>query len=77
MAHLDEMMFNPMFIWNLLSHFNQKVMSLEKDCFDRLLVKPGIQEQQTDCRDGGDCSLRYRGLPERIPGNVQQDSREC
>ena len=46
-------------------------------------MKPGIQERGTEC---GECSLgflgnviilTFRGMFQRIPGNVQRDPGEC
>ena len=38
-----------------------------------LFIKPGIQERGTECREcgeRGECSLGFRGISQRIPGNV-------
>ena len=38
-----------------------------------LFIKPGIQERGTECgeyRERGECSLGFRGISKRIPGNV-------
>ena len=38
-----------------------------------LFIKPGIQERGTECgecEERGECSLRFRGISKRIPGNV-------
>ena len=62
----------------------------------RLFIKPGIQERGTECEEcgeRGECSLGFRGIPwkipgnviiltfrgmfKKIPGNVQTDSGEC
>ena len=42
-----------------------------------LFIKPGIQERGTECRERGECSLAFRGIFEKIPGNVIKDSGEC
>ena len=68
----------------------------EKRSSRRLFIKPGIQERGTECGEcgeRGECSLGFRGISERIPGNViiltfrgmfekilgnvSKDSREC
>ena len=68
----------------------------EKRSSRRLFIKPGIQERGTECRECGErgkCSLGFRGISQRIPGNViiltfwgmltkvpgnvEEDSREC
>ena len=36
----------------------------------RLFIKPGIQERGTECEERGECSLGFRGILQRIPGNV-------
>ena len=41
--------------------------------FNRLFIKSGIQERGTECREceeRGKCSLRFRGISKKIPGNV-------
>ena len=59
----------------------------------RLFIKPGIQERGTECGERGECSLGFRGISyripgnviilkfqvmfQRIPGNVEEDSGEC
>ena len=38
-----------------------------------LFLKPGIQEQGTECgecEERGECSLRFRGISWRVPGNA-------
>ena len=45
----------------------------EKRSSRRLFIKPGIQERGTECgecRERGECSLGFRGISWRIPGNV-------
>ena len=71
----------------------------EKRSSRRLFIKPGIQERGTECGEcrecgeRGECSLGFRGISQRIPGNViiltfrgmfekipgnvSKDSREC
>ena len=61
-----------------------------------LFIKPGIQEQETECGECGECKecslgfrgicqripgdviiLTFRGMLKKIPGNVEEDSGEC
>ena len=45
----------------------------EKRSSRRLFIKPGIQERGTECRECGEhgkCSVGFRGISQRIPGNV-------
>ena len=58
-----------------------------------LFIKPGIQKRGTECGERGECSiefrgislripgnviiLKFRGMFQKIPGNVEQDSGEC
>ena len=48
--------------------------TLVKKCNQqRLFIKPGIQERGTkcgECGERGECSLGFRGISYRIPGNV-------
>ena len=51
----------------------------EKPSCRRLFIKPGIQERGTECGKCGErweCSLGFRGISQRIPGNVRKDSGE-
>ena len=49
----------------------------EKRSSRRLFIKPGIQERGTECGERGECSLGFRGISQKIPGNVRRDSEEC
>ena len=51
----------------------------EKRSCRRLFIKPGIQERGTECGKCGErweCSLGFRGMFEKIPGNIRKDSGE-
>ena len=63
----------------------------ETKTLNRLFIKPGIQERGTECGECAErripgnviiltfreCWRRFRGMFEKIPGNVRRDSGEC
>ena len=57
-------------VTNFLNSENQSFENVSIGLF----IKPGIQERGTEY---GECSTRFRGMFNKIPGNVQQDSGEC
>ena len=75
---------SPKILVNLTKFATEKHTSLQ-----RLFIKPGKQERGTECGEcgeRGECSLgfrgnviilTFRGMFQRIPGNVEEDSGEC